>query len=304
MKTVLVTGSNGFIGRKVIDKLISTGYSVHGITTSLDRNTPQANYIQVDPSNCDYKSIVLDVRPEIIINAAGSPSVGFSQQNKGLDDYLNFEIPHRLLSGFVELKTPSRFIQLSSAAVYGSPSNLPIYEDAECLPISNYGRSKRKVEVELESLTRKGYEVMNLRLFSVYGSGLRKQLFWDLFQKYVQASDKVRLFGTGNESRDFIHVKDVVNIILLCCSCKLSGQLHYNVCTGRETKISEAAHQFLSNLSKNVSMQFSNEIKEGDPVNWCGSPDRLLEYYKEEFVDLKKGLKEYTKWLESTDHFA
>ncbi len=55
----------------------------------------------------------------------------------------------------------------------------------------------------------------SLRIFSAYGEGLKKQLFWDLYQK-VKANPSVVLFGSGNESRDFIHISDILLAYRLC----------------------------------------------------------------------------------------
>ena len=82
-------------------------------------------------------------------------------------------------------------------------------------PISPYGVHKQMGE-ELCSYYNRYMVTISavLRIFSAYGSGLRKQLLWDIYQKYLNTG-RIDLFGTGNETRDFIHISDILRALEL-----------------------------------------------------------------------------------------
>ena len=81
--------------------------------------------------------------------------------------------------------------------------------------MSPYGLHKHMAEELCEYYNRiHGYRIRSIRIFSAYGNGLRKQLLWDIYQKY-QNTGRIELFGTGEETRDFIHVSDIVRAIEL-----------------------------------------------------------------------------------------
>ena len=274
-------------------------YLVHCITTS--DSYPYADkgivYTRIKSRKHDFRATIRLLKPDVIVNAAGSPSVGFSAANPDEDYYLNFELTKQILKGYRTLTTETRFIQLSSAAVYGNPSELPIDETSESAPISNYGNTKLKSELELERLFAQGFPVFNLRLFSVYGPGLKKQLFWDIFEKYLLNSKRVTLFGTGKESRDFIYIDDVICTIINCFDCPTADFLHYNVCAGKEITIRQAAACFLDEISADCEIIFNNEVKKGDPINWLGLNKRLGNLGVQNFTEFEDGIKEYAKWI-------
>ena len=102
-----------------------------------------------------------------------------------------------------------RVVFVSSAAVYGNPPSLPVDEKATPCPMSPYGRHK----VECEQLLREFHErielpSVSLRVFSAYGEGLRRQIFWDVCVQAL-ANGEIRLHGSGSETRDFVHAYDV-----------------------------------------------------------------------------------------------
>src|SRR5690606_20851190 len=103
-----------------------------------------------------------------------------------------------------------------------------------------------------------------LRPFSVYGPGLRKQLLWDLFPK-SRTSSKIELFGTGNETRDFIYIDDLVQAIALVIEQSPFDACAYNVASGTETSIEEIASSYLRSLNPKAQLSFNNITREGDP---------------------------------------
>lgn len=124
-----------------------------------------------------------------------------------------------------------RVIFASSAAVYGNL--VPGFESASCIPCSVYGASKLAAEAACHAFNALGLETVTLRLFNVYGSGGHG--VYDLFQNGSNV-----IYGDGSQSRDFIHVSDVVNAMI--AAQKWDGGI-YNVGTGIETTIAGLWHK-------------------------------------------------------------
>ncbi len=190
-----------------------------------------------------------------------------------------------------------KFINFSSAAVYGNPSKLPIAESFPAKPLSPYGFHKLQSEYLLTEYHKSlGLHTCSLRVFSAYGEGLKKQLFWDLYQK-AQRNDTVELFGTGQESRDFIYIKDLIRAVdLLIHHAPFEGDI-FNVATGKETTIAEAARIFFSLYDPGKKFFFSGKAKIGDPNNWRADISALQSMGFQPTVTLEEGLNSYVKWL-------
>jgi len=190
-----------------------------------------------------------------------------------------------------------KFINISSAAVYGNPQYLPIDENHPVSPLSPYGWHKYYSEL----ICKEFYEIfdlktLNIRVFSAYGPGLRKQLFWDLYHKSL-ISDTIELFGTGNESRDFIFIDDLLFAIdRLIASANFQGQV-INVASGIETTVREAVETFLSLLGFQGKLIFTGKEKIGDPVRWHANIDKLRNMGFTHHTTLETGLKKYISWI-------
>ena len=111
----------------------------------------------------------------------------------------------------------SKFIVISPAAVYGEGTETkPHSEDTPTNPISVYGKSKLKMENEVKEFSRtSNLDSIILRLFNVYGEG-QSDIYAGVIKKFVnsaQNSKPVVIYGEGNQTRDFIHIDDVVEYI-------------------------------------------------------------------------------------------
>ena len=282
---ILITGSKGFIG-SAAQIFFSREHFVHGCDIV---ESSEAGYTQINNKETLF-NLIKEGSFDAVINAAGSANVGFSFVNPEKDYELNTQHVQSLASTVLECSPKTRIINFSSAAVYGNPKRLPINEVDSPEPLSPYGNHKLQSEKVLRYFSDQfGLKTCSLRVFSAYGPGLKKQLFWDIYTKW-KSNPEVVLYGTGNESRDFIFISDV----LQSCSCILErsefkGEV-LNVASGAEVKISEAAEIFLSKLGAH-SVKFSGEEKAGDPRNWCADISRLKLLGFMPQVDLASGLE-------------
>ena len=187
----------------------------------------------------------------MILHCAGSANVGASVVNPMADLDGNLHSLYQLLLALKSFEKRPEIIFLSSAGVYGNPRQLPVRESDVAAPMSPYGLHKHMGEELCEYYNRiHGYHIRSIRIFSAYGNGLRKQLLWDIYQKY-QNTGRIELFGTGEETRDFIHVSDIMRAIDLILSYD-GTETVINVANGEEVSIRELAEIYADSLSKTL----------------------------------------------------
>lgn len=294
---VLVTGSSGFIGNRTALYFCNNGHEVIG----WDRININAVYetFNVDLMNPEeIRAALKSFLPEVIIHCAGSADVNKSVADPYMDFDGNVAITHHILFALHEtgLKN-TRFVFLSSAGVYGNPQSLPITEETPLNPMSPYAIHKVMCE-ELCKYFFVNYDmdVKIARIFSAYGAGLRKQIFWDMYQKYKK-NGRLDMFGTGNETRDYIHVDDVVPALYLLATTK-SSEVVFNVANGVETTIREAAEMFASIVGVPLDkVAFNGVVREGDPLNWRADISKISKLGYKPQIDMLDGLKRYVNWV-------
>ena len=209
---ILIVGSKGFIGSHAV-AYFKQAHEVWECDVVTDY--ANKNYFLIDATNAHFESIFKKHNFNACINCSGAASVPDSIANPQSDFEKNVGLVSKLLQA-IKLYQPScKFINLSSAAVYGNPEVLPVTVNQTLNPISPYGYHKKMAE-ELCELYYSQFKIptASLRIFSAYGPGLQKQLFWDLYQKHTSKKPIV-LYGTGQESRDFIFIDDVIQAIAL-----------------------------------------------------------------------------------------
>ncbi|MDP4201576.1 MAG: GDP-mannose 4,6-dehydratase [Bacteroidota bacterium] len=292
----LIIGSKGFIGSHLMAHLINRGEKVWGADVIVDY-TDAERYFLVDASNSDFHSIFENQHFDICVNCSGAASVPDSIQHPMRDYYLNAVNVFKILDSIRIYQSDCKFINLSSAAVYGNPTSLPIREDTVACPVSPYGLHKYQSEqVCSEFYHYFNIKTCSLRVFSAYGDGLRKQLFWDIYQK-AKTGIPFTLFGTGNESRDFIHVNDIVNAIDLVSKSDYFKADVINLANGEEIYIKDAVATFFNSFSTNINYSFSKEERKGDPVNWVADISKLKSLGYKSTFNLETGLQQYYKWI-------
>ncbi len=302
-KIVIITGALGFIGQNIARKFKLENYYVIGIGHGVGSNTFLRDngideWINADLDIASLKSI--KKKAHLIIHCAGGSTVGISLENPYLDYHKTVNSTLELLE-FVRLySSDTNVIYLSSAAVYGVKNDSPILETDSTTPISPYGFHKLASEnICMSYASCFGINVSVIRLFSIYGNGLKKQLIWDAVNKMITGNDQVSFFGTGDETRDWLHINDAVDLIYHL-SKTVKGFSIYNGATGRRVKLFELT-SILSNTLKldNSKIVFDKRIKEGDPKYYLANIDKAIENGWEPKISLEDGLSEYVNWFKS-----
>ncbi|MBL4663625.1 MAG: SDR family oxidoreductase, partial [Flavobacteriaceae bacterium] len=178
---ILIIGSKGFIGSHCVS-FFSKEHEVWECDVVSDYVTPK--YFLIDATNANFNEVMLSESFDICINCAGAASVPDSIKNPLRDFELNVAQVFKQLDAIRQHNPTCKYINFSSAAVYGNPTYLPIDESHPLNPISPYGNHKKMAE-EICTEFFENFEIQtcSLRVFSAYGPGLQKQLFWDLYKK-------------------------------------------------------------------------------------------------------------------------
>ncbi|CAN1212239.1 dTDP-glucose 4,6-dehydratase 2 [Tumidithrix helvetica PCC 7403] len=299
MKTVLITGVTGFLGRYIARQFSQAGYLVAGIGTRPPENAPQqdlSHYYQLVLPSPDLAAIAQQLQPQVCIHCAGRASVELSVRDPASDFQASVAMTFHLLDTLRLYAPNCHLIYLSSAAVYGNPSIIPIPESQVTAPISPYGFHK----LMGEQLCVEFFRVYQLpttvaRIFSAYGAGLRRQVVWDICQKAL-TQPSIKLRGTGNESRDFIHGADVAQAMLVLAEQSDRQANIYNLATGVETRIRDLVELILTTINSTVVVEFDGNLALGIPLNWQADVTNIHNLGFRPTVDLEKGIRSYIHW--------
>lgn len=299
MKTVLITGVTGFLGRYIARQFNQAGWMVVGIGTRPPENAPRqdlSNYYQLVLPSLELAAIAQQLQPQVCIHCAGRASVELSVSDPASDFQASVAMTFQLLDTLRLYAPTCHLIYLSSAAVYGSPESLPILELQACMPISPYGFHK----LIGEQLCQEFFKIYNLpttiaRIFSAYGAGLRRQVVWDICQKAL-TQPVIKLRGTGNESRDFIHGSDIAQAMLVLAEHSDRQASIYNLATGVETKIKALVTLILASINSPAIAEFDGNLATGIPINWQADITSVYNIGFRPTVSLEKGISSYMNW--------
>ncbi len=292
---ILIVGSKGFIGFHAEQFFLCKGFDVFSCDVIVDYG--KINYSVIDSTNADFHTLFQANRFDICLNCSGAASVQDSIINPLRDFNLNVCNVFKILDAIRLYQPKCKFLNLSSAAVYGNPKSIPIKESDDLNPISPYGIHKLQAEQICEEFYNLfDVKTCSLRIFSAYGAGLKKQIFWDLYQK-LKISNQVELYGTGSETRDFIYVSDILQAINCVITNSEFCNDKINVANEVESKIMDVAENFAALFPDTKRIVFNNIVKEGDPLNWKADTTLLKSLGYFPTIDLKEGIKKYFDWV-------
>ncbi|MHB8659772.1 MAG: NAD-dependent epimerase/dehydratase family protein [Solirubrobacteraceae bacterium] len=244
----LVTGCAGFIGSRLVDRLLYDGTSVIGIDSFTDyyaketkkanlrrfRDHPGFEFRRLDLSRDALDGLLGGV--DVVYHLAAQPGVRASF-GTGFKKYVrhNIEATQRLLEAAVEQPIEA-LVYASSSSVYGEDNVYPTPEDAQRRPHSPYGMTKLAVE-ELAGvyLRNHGVPVIGLRYFTVYGPGQRPDMAFARFISQLLAGHQLTIFGDGRQIRDFTYVDDAVRGTIAAAAGRPGGV--YNVGGGNPVEL-------------------------------------------------------------------
>ena len=267
MTRVLVTGGGGFIGGHLVDALLKRSHEVTILDNFSGGQSPSENpHLQskVQVIDGDVRAPE-DIRKALdkvdsIIHLAAIIDTEYSVNNPREVNDVNVSGTLNLLHECATLKK-KRFIFTSSTAVYGDVGDAPISEETIPRPISPYGVSKLAAEEYCNTYSRTfGLETVSLRLFNVYGQGQGMNQYAGVITKFVEqvsGGSEPIIFGDGEQTRDFVHVSDVVAAHVLALEKQSVGSSPINIGTGIPTSIRDLADLILDISGSHLRPKFA-----------------------------------------------
>ena len=298
---VLVTGGAGFIGSHLVDEALEEGYDVVTIDNlnngKLENLNKDAKFYKVDIVDIDNLSLVFEKeKPDYIIHLAAQISLRESLKNPIYDAEQNILGSINILECCRKFNV-KKVVYASSAAVYGFPKYLPVDEKHPINPFSPYGVSKHTVEHYLQYY-HENFEIdyIVLRYSNVYGERqdpLGEAGVIAIFIDKLKKGERPIIFGDGEQTRDFIYAKDVVEANLLALEKETENKV-FNISTNTETSVNELFKKIKEIMNSNINPTYEKPIKEVRNIRLDNSLAEKELNWKPK-VELNEGLKKIAK---------
>lgn len=330
---ILITGSAGFIGSALAEKLAGRGHEVIGIdnlnsyyspllkTARLRRGGfsfvspeeiedkkqyasdihPSLFFIKTDITDReDMKRLFAEKRFDCVINLAAQAGVRYSIENP-------FTYMKNNMEGFLVLlecarhNPPKHFIYASSSSVYGGNSKTPFSEDDRVdSPVSLYAATKKSNEL-MACVYSRLYEFpcTGLRFFTVYGPYGRPDMAPMLFSDAILKGEKIKVFNHGDMMRDFTYIDDITEGVAVIAEkgpLKKNGSVVYNIGRGH----AENLLYFIRLLEKEFGKEAPKEMlpmQPGDvPLTFADTSRLQTDYGYAPSVPLEEGVRRFAEW--------
>lgn len=302
---VLVTGGAGFIASHVVDAYVARG---HEVTIVDDLSSGR-----IENVNAKAELIVADLRDpntaaklrgrgfELVNHHAAQIDVRVSVADPAADAELNIVATLRLFQTMIDDGVKKIIFASSGGAAYGEPQYVPQDEQHPVAPLSPYGCAKLSIDQYLYFFRQvHGIHATSLRYANVYGPRQRKDGeagVVAIFAGALLEGQRVRVNGTGEQTRDYVFVEDVVRANVAAAELDLRGI--FNVGTGVETSVTDLYAALCNVLGTDVPAEHGS-AKAGEQIRSVldGSKLRTIANLPSP-VPLDEGLRRTVEWLRS-----
>lgn len=315
MANYLVTGAAGFIGSRVSEMLIEDGHAVTGVDNmnsayDVRMKEYRLRKLQALPG-FSFKKIDIAERSAVenlpdfdaVINLAARAGVRDSIEDPWAFMETNLTGTLNLLE-LARKRGIKKFIQASTAGIYGANPPLPTPETAESdHPLQPYAASKKSAEVLCHTYHfLHGLDVTIFRYFTVYGPAGRPDMVMFRFAKWISEGQPVHLYGTGEQSRGFTYLDDIARGTIL--GLQPMGYEIINL-GGHETITINRMIEMLEELTgKPAQVEHHPAYRADILANRAdiSKAKRLLDW--EPQMDLVEGMKHLVEWYRSEQEWA
>ena len=325
-KTILITGSNGFIGSNLAARLLEKYENIHivgvdNMNDYYDVSLKEYRLNRLNSLNKDYKFIKGDISDkqfveklfednhfDIVVNLAAQAGVRYSIDHP--DVYINSNV-----IGFYNILEAVRYhpiehlLYASSSSVYGGNKKVPFSTDDKVdNPVSLYAATKKTNELMAYTYCHLyGIKTTGLRFFTVYGPAGRPDMAYFSFTNKLIKDEKIRIFNFGKCERDFTYIDDIIEgIERIMLKGPKEDYNVYNIGNSHPENLMDfvytLANALIDNgiLDKDFNIDEHMELVEmqpGDvPVTYSDTSPLEHDYGFRPSTSLKEGLNSFAKW--------
>lgn len=299
-RTCLLIGARGFVGTHLRHAASEAGLHVAAASRQgSDRAAPCNLLDQAGLEEC-----LRAVGPDLIVNAAGDPSVARSWEHPEEARAINADGVRHLLQAAAAAAPDAHLVCLSSAAVYGQPGEeeMPLREDSPLAPVSPYGEAKLAMEEFCREAADAGQRIAVVRAFNLIGPGQPPFNAASSLAKQIAAAELTGeatvelMLGNPAAARDLIDVRDAARALVKLSSGGLTGT--FNLCSGQAHSVAEQAAALAPLTPLEVEARVDPGLaRPSDPLLLLGDPGRLREaigFVPE--IPLERSLADLLEW--------
>lgn len=265
-KNILITGGAGFIGSNIANELIEENEVtiIDNLSTGNIKNLKypehgNLNFIKEDICKADLDELTQGI--DYIFHLAAMASVPLSVENPIKCNEINLNSTVKLLESAVKHDV-KKIVFSSSSAVYGENKNLPLKETEPPMPTSPYAASKASCELYLKSFYESyGLNYTALRYFNVFGPKQDKNSqYAAVIPNFISAlleGHRAEIYGDGEQTRDFVYVRDVVRANIYACKSDYNGIV--NVASGEKLTINQLYDIIKDTLESDLEPEYLPE---------------------------------------------
>lgn len=293
--SILITGGGGFIGSHLVGSL-AVSNDVKVLDIDVTGVSPQAvECVRGDVRDEANVEEAMD-GIDIVLHQAALVSVTRSVARPKRSHSINVSGTLNVLEA--ARRHDARVVVASSAAIYGEPDRVPIPESLAPTPSSPYGLDKLSLDHYARLYAELyGLETVALRYFNVYGNGQKGGTYTgviDTFLQQASRNDPLTVHGDGSQTRDFVHVDDVVHANLRACQTDATGR-SFNIGSGSAITIRELA-EMIRDITGSDSPIRHVDPREGDVEHSCADITRAEEALGyTPSIELEDGLRKLVK---------
>jgi UDP-glucose 4-epimerase len=297
---IIVTGGAGFIGSHLVDRLIKEDHQVMILDDFSSGNrelvNKKAEVTEVDVRDAEEVNKAFEsFKPEAVFHLAAAVDLRESIKNPEKFHEINVKGSQNIIKASQE-NGVKKFIFSSTAAVYGDNQNIPIKETEPVTTFTPYGEQKAEIE---EALKESGISSIILRYANVYGP--RQGTVGEggviaIFCKLLNQGEPLKINGSGEQTRDFIFVDDIVSANIKALDTDKKFNL-LNVSTSEQTSINELSQQLLTISGKSVKVEHTEQVLGEVLHNSLDNGQIRQEFGWSPQIEVNEGLKKTWEWF-------